>query len=68
VITESLGQLFIFHGTSDVANRKQRPWITEVLQGARRAVISAKRGNLLLRRLRPGPELIAAIYIYIHEI
>jgi hypothetical protein len=26
--TEPLGQMFIFHGTSDVANRNHRPWIT----------------------------------------
>jgi hypothetical protein len=25
---ESLGQMFIFHGTSDVAYRDHRPWIT----------------------------------------
>jgi hypothetical protein len=28
--TEPLGQMFLFHGTSDVANRKQRPLIASL--------------------------------------
>jgi hypothetical protein len=49
-----------------VAASNHRPLITSDPYKHTRpwgAMISAKRNNLLLRRLRPGPELMAAIYM-----
>mgnify|MGYP000641872437 CR=1 FL=1 len=48
--------------TSDVAISKHRPLFTQTRQGLENKVVSAKRNNLLLRRLRPGPGGAAAVH------